>query len=84
MKVYAILSGRKNRQITESWPECFKLVNKYSGAVYKSFPTWLEAANYLGYKLDPNKDYIYNDIYMNFATALIDAISKMKYSIVCF
>ena len=46
-KYYAIKVGKGGSQIVNSWYECKRAVHKYSGAVYKSFPTKPEAIAYL-------------------------------------
>ena len=45
-KYYAVRNGRKTG-IFESWAECQKQINGFSGAQYKSFLTKEEAENYL-------------------------------------
>lgn len=45
-KFYAVKKGHK-KGIFESWDECKKNINGYSGAIYKSFKTLNEANNFL-------------------------------------
>ncbi len=45
-KFYAVKQGR-NTGIFTTWDDCKAQVQGYSGAVYKSFPTLLEAQGYL-------------------------------------
>lgn len=45
-KFYAVKKGHK-KGIFESWDECKKNTNGYSGAIYKSFKTLNEANNFL-------------------------------------
>ncbi len=44
-KFYAVKKGHK-KGIFESWDECKKNINGYSGAIYKSFKTLNEANNF--------------------------------------
>lgn len=46
MKYYAVKEGR-NKGVFTTWDECKVSVEKYQGAIYKSFPTLEEANNYL-------------------------------------
>lgn len=46
MKYYAVKKGRESGIYT-TWEECKKQVDGFSGAIYKSFPTELEAKEYL-------------------------------------
>ena len=48
-KYYAVKAGRK-KGIYETWDECRKQVDGYSGASYKSFKTITEAYEYMGYE----------------------------------
>lgn len=52
-KYYAVKVGKKPG-IYRTWDECKKMVNGYSGAVYKSFATMQEAKDFIGANL--NKD----------------------------
>lgn len=45
-KYYAVLKGHQ-KGIYTSWPQCSAQVTGFSGALYKSFPTKLEALAYL-------------------------------------
>lgn len=45
-KYYAVLKGKKTG-IFDTWEDCKKLVQGFSGAVYKSFKTLEEAEDYL-------------------------------------
>lgn len=47
-KYYAVKKGRTTG-IFHSWEECKKQTEGFAGAVYKSFPTAQEAAQYLGW-----------------------------------
>lgn len=64
-KFYAVREGRKTGIFT-TWAECKEQVDKYNGAVYKSFPTIKEAQAYLDGAESDNKspnfeDYLSND-----------------------
>ena len=45
-KFYAVKKGRETG-IFLTWDECFKQVNKFPGAIYKSFKTRAEAENFM-------------------------------------
>jgi ribonuclease HI len=47
-KYYAVRKGR-TPGIYRSWAECLKMVDKYPGASYKSFPTLAQAEEFLSY-----------------------------------
>lgn len=47
-KYYAIRKGRKTGIFTDHWDDVKKLVNGYSKAEYKGFPTLEEAERYMG------------------------------------
>ena len=46
-KVYAVLRGR-NPGVYNTWAECEKQVKGFQGAVFKSFPTVVEALEWIG------------------------------------
>ncbi|MBU8789979.1 ribonuclease H family protein [Oceanobacillus caeni] len=48
-KFYAVKRGRKEGVYT-SWNECKEQVNGFPNAIYKSFPTYKEAENFIGGK----------------------------------
>lgn len=48
-KYYAVKKGR-NTGIYTTWDECKKQVEGFSGAIYKSFPAYEEAKQFLGNK----------------------------------
>ncbi len=54
-KYYAVKNGRKTG-IFETWDECKAQVEKYSGAIYKSFSTKDEALEFLGMEIKKEKD----------------------------
>lgn len=64
MKYYAIKKGVKNGIFT-SWDECKEYVQKYNGAIFKSFSTLEEAKDYLNdistYEVDSNMPTAYVD-----------------------
>ncbi|MCH4889809.1 reverse transcriptase-like protein [Acidaminobacter sp. JC074] len=63
-KYYAVRKG-KQRGIFETWGECSKQVNGFSGAEYKSFLTINEAETYLN-RVDTEKEVIdYIDVYVD-------------------
>ncbi len=47
MKYYAVKRGRQSGVIVRSWDDCKKLVDGFSGAVYKSFTNEDVAADWL-------------------------------------
>ena len=47
MKYYAVVKGKNGSGIYSSWEECNNAINKFSGAVYKSFPSIESAKKYL-------------------------------------
>ena len=53
LKYYAVKNGRKPG-IYKTWDECKAMVDKFPGAVYKSFKTLGEAKEYFG-DTDPSK-----------------------------
>ena len=54
-KYYAVRAGRKTG-IFETWDECKKSVDGYSGAVFKSFKTKDEALAFLGIESSSNSE----------------------------
>ena len=46
-KYYAIKKGYESNVIVESWYECWKLTDGFSGAIFKGFTTEHEARNFL-------------------------------------
>lgn len=52
MKYYAVKKGKK-AGVYKTWAECQAQVNGYSGAVYKSFPTYDEALAFIDEKEEP-------------------------------
>lgn len=58
-KFYAVKDGRKPG-IYESWDECKKQVDGYSGAIYKSFKTKADALKFLGVPQDKKEEKIQN------------------------
>jgi len=47
VKFYAVKIGKEGPQICSDWETCKKQVLGYPGAVYKSFPTLIEAQNFI-------------------------------------
>ena len=41
-KYYAIRKGRKSGIVVTSWDDCRRLVEGYSGAIFKGFTSWQE------------------------------------------
>lgn len=61
-KFYAVKKGRKTG-IFHTWDECKEQISGFKGAVFKSFPTELEALNYLGKpKTEEEKEKEINEI----------------------
>lgn len=54
-KFYAVKEG-KRKGVFESWEECKKQVEGFSGAIYKSFPTKERALEYLSISQDKNNE----------------------------
>ncbi|XP_054738620.1 ribonuclease H1-like [Anastrepha obliqua] len=54
MSFYAVANGRRTG-VFETWAECKQEVNKFSGAIYKKFPSKLEADKFVDNYLKSNK-----------------------------
>lgn len=85
-KFYAVKMGFKTG-IFNSWDECKRQVDGFSGAIYKSFSTYEEASRFMGLNNkiksnDSDKGNISNSIsedYTNMAEAYVDGSYSDKY-----
>jgi len=64
-KYYAIRKGLSGVKIVKSWSECEKLVKGFKGAEFKSFPTIIEANNYITGGIQELKSYIIADNFLS-------------------
>lgn len=64
-KYYAIVKGKKNNVIVDTWDECKELVQGISGAIYKSFKSKEEAKNFLKNQdnVNPNEEKQYKPMH---------------------
>lgn len=60
-KVYAVRKGRKTGIFNE-WKDCKESIFGYSGAEYKSFPSYQEAVDYLNGKTSNYLDINFSDV----------------------
>jgi ribonuclease HI len=52
-KWYAVIVGRKNKVIVETWAECEALVTGFSGAIFKSFTDPVSATQFIQVAVKP-------------------------------
>lgn len=76
-KCYVVKKSRI-RGVYDSWAECQKNINGYSGAVYKSFNTKEEAEEYLKWNEQDDKTNTNFDGSKNCAIAYIEVKSLMN------
>ncbi len=56
-KIYVVIKG-KERGIYDSWDDCFDMVNRYRGAVYKGFRDPFSAVDYIFEEMEYGGPYL--------------------------